>query len=296
MDLRELRYFVAVYEEQNLTAAARRCFISQPSVSAAIASIERELGAQLFTRHKKGVMRTSAADALYPRAKRLLDDAASMRALFAVDAAKETFSLGLLRSLDIARATRLLAPIAATPGLRLQLVGAGDPADARIVEKRMARDNESFARLWRERYVLALPRRHPGAVTAPIGDEEFKELPFIARCHCEAADAFAATTSRLRIVAVADSEEWALALVAAGVGASIVPEGSVGARDDIVVRPLANRQFVREIGVAYGGGAPLSPTALAAIAAIRAQASSDVVGSRRKSGFKPRPAQRARIR
>jgi len=53
MDLRELRYFAAVFRERNLTAAARRCFISQPSISAAITNLEAELGTTLFIRHKK---------------------------------------------------------------------------------------------------------------------------------------------------------------------------------------------------------------------------------------------------
>jgi DNA-binding transcriptional LysR family regulator len=44
MDIRELRYFAAVFRERNLTAAARRCFISQPSISAAITNLEAELG------------------------------------------------------------------------------------------------------------------------------------------------------------------------------------------------------------------------------------------------------------
>ena len=58
MDIRELRYFAAVFRERNLTAAARRCFISQPSISAAITNLEAELGTTLFIRHKKGVAPT----------------------------------------------------------------------------------------------------------------------------------------------------------------------------------------------------------------------------------------------
>ena len=50
MELRELRYFLAVYETGSVTAAARRCFISQPSISAALAALERELGEILSTR------------------------------------------------------------------------------------------------------------------------------------------------------------------------------------------------------------------------------------------------------
>ena len=62
MDIRELRYFAAVFSERNLTAAARRCFISQPSISAAITSLEAELGTALFIRHTKGMAPTASAD------------------------------------------------------------------------------------------------------------------------------------------------------------------------------------------------------------------------------------------
>ena len=58
MDIRELRYFAAVYRERNLTVAARACFVSQPSISTAITHLEAELGTTLFIRHKKGVAPT----------------------------------------------------------------------------------------------------------------------------------------------------------------------------------------------------------------------------------------------
>ena len=59
MDIRELRYFAAVYRERKLTAAARACFVSQPSISTAITHLEAELGTTLFIRHKKGVAPTA---------------------------------------------------------------------------------------------------------------------------------------------------------------------------------------------------------------------------------------------
>ena len=62
MDIRELRYFAAVYRERNLTAAARVCFVSQPSISTAITHLETELGTTLFIRHKKGVAPTASAE------------------------------------------------------------------------------------------------------------------------------------------------------------------------------------------------------------------------------------------
>lgn len=54
MDLRLLKSFFAVYEEKNITLAAERCFVSQPSISNAIKQLEEELNTSLFVRHKKG--------------------------------------------------------------------------------------------------------------------------------------------------------------------------------------------------------------------------------------------------
>src|SRR2546430_16529853 len=75
MDIRELRYFAAVFRERNLTAAAKRCFISQPSISAAITNLEAELGTALFIRHKKGVAPTEAAEQFHAVARRITAEA-----------------------------------------------------------------------------------------------------------------------------------------------------------------------------------------------------------------------------
>src|SRR5262245_25133567 len=101
MDLRELRYFIAAYEERSVTAASRRSFVSQPSVSAAIASLESELGAALFVRHKKGVSPTAAGERLYPVAWRIADEELAARSLFREPPRPRRLTLGLMRTLDI---------------------------------------------------------------------------------------------------------------------------------------------------------------------------------------------------
>lgn len=72
MELRHLRYFVTVAEEQNLTQAAKRLYISQPPLTRAIMQLEEELGVQLFLRHSRGLELTSAGMYFFPQAQQIL--------------------------------------------------------------------------------------------------------------------------------------------------------------------------------------------------------------------------------
>jgi hypothetical protein len=66
MTLTELKYLVAVADERHFGRAAERCFVSQPSLSAAIRNVEDELGVRIFERGKQGVLVTEIA----PRSSR----------------------------------------------------------------------------------------------------------------------------------------------------------------------------------------------------------------------------------
>jgi DNA-binding transcriptional LysR family regulator len=74
MDVRQLRYFIAVAEERSITRAAARLHITQPPLSAQLAGLERELGARLLVRHRHGVDLTDAGQHLLSRAVRLVRD------------------------------------------------------------------------------------------------------------------------------------------------------------------------------------------------------------------------------
>jgi DNA-binding transcriptional LysR family regulator len=76
-EIRELRYFVAVAEERRFTHAAERLYITQQSLSAAIAQLERRLGVELFVRDRQGLRLTPAGEALLTAARGILAQAAS---------------------------------------------------------------------------------------------------------------------------------------------------------------------------------------------------------------------------
>ncbi|MFD5778999.1 LysR family transcriptional regulator [Streptomyces sp. NPDC126933] len=79
MQFQQLLYFVAVAETRHFTRAAERVHVSQPSLSQQIRALEKELGAELFSRARGNVALTDAGEALLPLARRILADAETAR-------------------------------------------------------------------------------------------------------------------------------------------------------------------------------------------------------------------------
>jgi DNA-binding transcriptional LysR family regulator len=81
MELRHLRYFVAIAEERSFTRAAERLWIAQPGLSTQIRRLEGELGVKLFERHSRGVDLTRAGELLLKRARLALAAAEAATAI-----------------------------------------------------------------------------------------------------------------------------------------------------------------------------------------------------------------------
>ena len=78
MQLQQIRYFLAVRQERSFTRAARRCGVSQPSLTNAIRRLEQELGGALFKR-KPAVALTVLGHAVHSYLQRIAEDADSAR-------------------------------------------------------------------------------------------------------------------------------------------------------------------------------------------------------------------------
>ncbi len=124
MELRHLRYFVAVAEEENVTRAAARLHVSQPPVSRQIRDLENELGVKLFDRTAKSVHLTEAGRVFYQEARSVLQRAteavASVRAVANGDAGE--LHIGYAPSLTVQLLPVALREFqAASPGVRISL-------------------------------------------------------------------------------------------------------------------------------------------------------------------------------
>ena len=82
MTLQQLTYLVTVADCGNITEAAEKLFISQPSLSAAIHNLEKEMGVTAFTRSNKGVTVTREGEELLSFARMLLEQADNMKEHF----------------------------------------------------------------------------------------------------------------------------------------------------------------------------------------------------------------------
>jgi len=257
MDTRQLAYFVAVYEQRSISAAARQLDIAQPSVSSALQQLEQQLGTALFIRLPKGVQPTEDAERLYVQACQLLSQMQALQASFNKPAKRLQFRLGLVRALGVERMSQLLKEFnSQLPGLELHLVEPDEPCDARIINIRQLKAGELYQSLWTDSYLLALPAQHPLCTQSEIQLTDFKKLPLIKRTPCEAWDQVALALSKANIKpqirANIHTIEYAIGLVGAGIGCALLPDFEMQKfRPDLQYRAIEGPALRRELVLAF---------------------------------------------
>ncbi|MFM5400045.1 LysR family transcriptional regulator [Aeromonas veronii] len=264
LDLRLLRFFIAIYEEKNITAAAERCHVSQPSLSAGLRQLEEALGDSLFIRGKKGVEARDPAHYLYPHAVKLVEEARRLPELFRQKATRARLNIAIMPDLSRRRVAGLLQRVQTVlPELDLTLSDYGTPADCRLTLDALRREDEIFLPLWEEDYVLCVPVDHPLASREKIELAELQYYDFIECPPCEAHQQtiglLACDRLTLNLVAKAESKGLVMALVLAGVGISFLPDGLVEDEAGLCTLPVSGPRMFRRIGLCYPAHQTLNP-------------------------------------
>jgi DNA-binding transcriptional LysR family regulator len=110
LDLRKVRYFVAVAEELSFARAAQRLHITQPVLSRQIRALENQLKVQLFVREARGSMLTPAGELLLAEAAPLIADAQALQARLArIGAGTDSFTVAFMPGLTVTDPVRALA-------------------------------------------------------------------------------------------------------------------------------------------------------------------------------------------
>jgi DNA-binding transcriptional LysR family regulator len=243
VELRHLRYFVAVAEECHFGRAAHRLHIAQPPLSQQIKQLEAELGVRLLARSTRRVELTPAGAQYLDRARDILGrvDAAGEEAALVADGRIGRVALGFTGSATYELLPRLSRALRAElPGLRLDLRGemltpdqvAGlrtGALDVGILRPPVHDDGVEAHLLRREPLRAVLPDAHPLAGDATVRLADLAEDPFIAYpsgarsvVHDAVAEACRAAGFELRATEVAETSTL-VSFVAAGLGVALVP-------------------------------------------------------------------------
>lgn len=261
MELRHLRYFVAVAEEGNIGRAAERLHMSQPPLTRQIALLERELGAQLFTRTNRGVELTNAGTVLLDDARRMLhlaDQAADRAARAGAGVAGRLdvalFGTGIFGAIpQLLRAFRAEAPdvkvVLHNMNKDEQVEALGhrtiDLAFNRVVQPPPGLTAET---LLLERLYVAVPEGHPLEARTAIRLAELEGEPLVL-FPSGPRPSFIDVVARMcrdtgfepTVVAEVADVVHGIALVASGGAVALVPESARNLRvPGVVHRPLTD--------------------------------------------------------
>jgi DNA-binding transcriptional LysR family regulator len=254
VELRQLNYFVAVANEKSFTLAAKRLHVVQSAVSAAIASLERDLHVTLFERNAQRVVLTEAGTALLPEALAVLDAAQGARD--AVDelgrGVRGSVRVGMLAGLGLLDVAALAADFRRRyPAVELRLrVEAGGTTgivtallsgevDVGFIGVAGAINRELCTReLVRVPQVLAVPSGHPLArqhtvAVTDLVEEDFVEFPSGYASRAVADQVFTAARIERRIAVEVSAIDNAVDFVRHGVGVAIVPPFAVSGDDAV---------------------------------------------------------------
>ena len=291
MNLRDLRYLVALADTRHFGKAAERCYVSQPTLSAQIRKLEEYLGVPLVERQPKRVTLTEPGEKIVERARRLLQEADAIVELAKTD--RDPLSGSLKLALIPTVGPYLLPHVAArlkreVPRIKLMLyeyqtqpllekLRAGE-IDAGILALPVDLDGLEALPLYDEPFTLAVPAQHALAEKDKVRVDDLKgeTLLLLEDGHC-LRDQALEVCGRVRVNEEQDyratSLETLRQMVAAGHGVTLLPqlaaETPVGVVRGLRIKPFAKPAPGRTIGVVWRRSSTRAPAIAAVATSIR---------------------------
>lgn len=268
MNLRDLKYLVAVAEHKHFGRAAEACFVSQPTLSMQLKKLEDTLGVTLIERSKKQVMLTAAGLTITEKAREILAQTDQLIALAKVsrDPLGGELRLGAFPTLAPYLFPLIVPKInAALPNLKLLLIEEKTvillqqlqegKLDAALIAMPVEERSIIATPVFSEAFLLAVPRTHALAQKKQITPEDIKNQPILLldEGHC-LRDQALALCQRIGAKEAdnfrATSLETLRQMVKSGVAITLIPRLAITQPDvDISYIPFIDQPFTRQIAL-----------------------------------------------
>ncbi|ATN74863.1 LysR substrate-binding domain-containing protein [Coxiella burnetii] len=270
MNIRDLKYLLAVADSAHFGKAAEKCFVSQPTLSAQLKKLEEELGVRLFERNNKRVLITPIGQIIAAQVRVILQEVEKLKVLAqnAQDPFAGVFHLGIIPTLG-----PYLLPIIfeifkkRLPKLNLVVYENKTEnilhelqqgrLDAVILALPVSAPNLVVQELFCEPFYVALPKHHPLAKkkSVTLADLEKETLLLLEEGHClreQALEACSMTAAKTEMGFKATSLETLRHLVAAGAGITLLPALSVNAeKSELAIKSFNATIPSRSIGMLW---------------------------------------------
>jgi LysR family hydrogen peroxide-inducible transcriptional activator len=273
MNLRDLRYLVALADTRHFGRAAQRCHVSQPTLSAQIKKLENYLGVQLIERHPRRVALTEAGARIVPLARRMIEESDEIISMARNehDPLAGRLNLALIPTIGpyllplVTRRLRKQLPrlklmlYEYQTGALLEKLKAGD-IDVGVLALPVALEGLESRELYVEPFTLAVPNTSPIAKKAHVKLEDLADetLLLLEDGHC-LRDQALDVCSRIDVRESADyratSLETLRQMVAAGLGITLLPElatrGPFGSGTGLAVKSFSKPVPSRTVGAVW---------------------------------------------
>lgn len=273
MTLTELRYVVALAQERHFGRAAQKCFVTQPTLSLALAKLEDELGVKLFERNKNEVLVTAKGQGIVEQARRVLDEVGKIQQLAkgGQDQLSGALRLGAIPTIgpyllpDLIPILRKRAP-AMPLAIEENLTGNLAPMlrdgelDAVLIALPFALPGVKTRVVYEEPFSVVVPEGHKWGSRRDVKPQELsgENLLVLNNGHCFREQVLEAcpgqSNTALPEGRAGSSLETIRNMVASGLGVSVLPASALTARYAtklLKVVPFASPVPTRKVALAW---------------------------------------------